>query len=408
MKYVKFARCIDCGAELEALPTLTVCPRCGGLTDIVYDYDAIRAALTAETLAAREEKTIWRYRELLPVEEETAARMEKEGLRVGNSPLYSAPALAAELGIRQLYIKDDGQNPSSSAKDRASAVGVAKALEAGSRVVACASTGNAASSLAANAARAGLESYIFVPERAPRGKIAQLRIFGAHVFCVKGDYAATHRLAQAAIGKYGWFNRNCAVNPYLLEGKKTVSLEIAEQLRYTAPDYVAVSVGDGCTIAGVWKGLKEMHTLGLLDRLPRLIAVQAEGCCPLVKAYKNSSDWVSEEENTLADSIAVGEPGNPKKALDAMRESRAVAVTVTDGEILDAMRLLGRTEGVFGEPAGVAALAGVKKARQTGELPRDCSVVYICTGNGLKDTASGILAAGEPETIEPTLSALTF
>ena len=280
------------------------------------------------------------------------------------------------------------------------------ALEAGADTIACSSTGNAASSLAGNAAAAGLSTYIFVPSRAPRGKVAQLRIFGATVISVEGSYEDTFELSRVAIDRWGWYNRNAAINPYLSEGKKTVTLEILEQLGWCVPDYIALSVGDGCTIAGAWKGLKDLYAAGFIDRLPRLISVQAEGCCPLNRAIETGKPWEPMAENTLADSIAVGVPRNPDKALSAIRESDGVAVNVSDGEILEAMRLLGRTQGVFGEPAGAAGTAGVKKAVELGLIPAGSTVVSIVTGNGLKDVQSGIQAAGEPMRVSPDMDAL--
>ena len=281
-----------------------------------------------------------------------------------------------------------------------------KAREAGADTIACSSTGNAASSLAGNAAAAGLSTYIFVPRRAPKGKVAQLRIFGATVVSVDGSYEDTFELSRAAIDRWGWYNRNAAINPYLSEGKKTVTLEIMEQLGWQVPDYIALSVGDGCTIAGAWKGLKDLYAAGFIDRLPRLISVQAEGCCPINRAIQTGEPWRPMEENTLADSIAVGVPRNPDKALNAIRESDGVAVNVSDGEILDAMRLLGRTQGVFGEPAGVTGTAGVKKALELGLISPEATVVSIVTGNGLKDVESGIRAAGEPLVVPPDMDAL--
>ncbi len=382
------------------MPNLTTCS-CGGILDIRYDYGYVRKTLTPAKLSGRPH-TMWRYRELLPVEETTVP----PPLRVGWSPLYKADRLAAALGLRTLYVKDDGQNPTASLKDRASAMAVAKAVEAGADTIACSSTGNAASSLAGNAAAAGLKTYIFVPGRAPKGKVAQLMIFGARVFLVQGSYEDTFRLSALAIEKWGWYNRNAAINPYLSEGKKTVSLEIAEQLGWSMPDYVALSVGDGCTIAGVWKGFRDLYAVGLIDRLPRLISVQAEGCCPINRAVLENAPWRPMEENTAADSIAVGVPRNPDKALGAIRESNGVAVNVSDDEIFDAMRLLGRTQGIFGEPAGVTGTAGVKKALELGLISPDSSVVSIVTGNGLKDVAGGIRAAGEPVSVTPDLDCL--
>ncbi len=394
MKYVTGARCVRCGKVYPALPDLTTCS-CGGILDIEYDYGAIRANFTKDMLAARQNPTMWRYRELLPVEDSTP----DTPLRVGCSPLYEAPRLAAQLGLGKLWIKDDGINPTASLKDRASAMAVAKAWEAGADTIACSSTGNAASSLAGNAAAAGLKTFIFVPSRAPKGKVAQLMTFGATVISVQGSYEDTFELSKAAIDRWGWYNRNAAINPYLSEGKKTVALEIMEQLGWQVPDYIAISVGDGCTISGLWKGLKDLYAIGFIDRLPRLISAQASGCCPLNRAIETGRDWEPMEENTLADSIAVGVPRNPDKALAAIRESNGLTVNVSDDEIMAAQKLLGISCGVFGEPAGVTGTAGIRKLCKQGRLPSDASVVSVVTGNGLKDVAHAIQFCGEPISI---------
>ena len=401
MRNVKYGQCVKCGKTFEAVPDLTNC-QCGGILEIVYDYEYIKTVLTKEKLAARKNPTMWRYRELLPIEETTP----DTPLRVGWSPLYEAPRLAEKLGIAKLWVKDDGLNPTASLKDRASAMAVAKAGEAGAKVIACSSTGNAASSLAGNAAAAGFETYIFVPSRAPKGKVAQLMTFGAHVISVQGSYENTFELSKAAIDRWGWYNRNAAINPYLSEGKKTVSLEIMEQLNWEVPDYIAISVGDGCTIAGLWKGLKDLYAIGFIDRLPRLISAQAEGCCPLNRAIANDEDWYPMEENTLADSIAVGVPRNADKALMAIRESGGLVVNVSDAEIMAAQKLLGSTCGVFGEPAGVTGAAGLKKLCEEGKIPADARVVSVVTGNGLKDVANAIAACGEPISIPSDMDLL--
>ena len=400
MKNVTGAKCVKCGKIYPAEPDINTCS-CGGILDIEYDYEYIKNSFSKDILPARTERYLFRYRELLPIETGTSSTP----LRAGGSPLYNAASLAKKLGVRELYIKDDGFNPTSSLKDRASAIAVAKALEAGADTIACSSTGNAASSLAGAAAAAGLRSFIFVPERAPIGKLTQLMIFGAYVVKVKGDYADTFNLSRLAIEKYGWYNRNAAINPYLSEGKKTVSFEIAEQLNWKIPDYVALSVGDGCTIAGVWKGFKDLYSIGFIDRLPRLISVQAEGCCPINTAVAENKALIPCAENTIADSIAVGVPRNSDKAIAAIRESKGITVNVTDEEILSAILSLGQTCGVFAEPAGAAGTAGVKKALEQGFIERDASVCSIVTGNGLKDIANGQKAAGQPMHLPPDLSA---
>ena len=403
LRNVTGAKCTLCGKVSPATPETTTCPHCGGILDIEYDYDYIRAGVAKTPLSQRRDPTMWRYMEFLPVE----GVGDRPRLRVGGSPLYRADALGKALGVRTLWIKDDGQNPTASLKDRASAMAVVKAQEAGKAVIACSSTGNAASSLAGNAAAAGLSTFIFVPSRAPKGKVAQLMMFGATVILVEGSYEDTFRISAQAIDRWGWYNRNAAINPYLMEGKKTVSLEIAEQLGFNMPDWVAVSVGDGCTIGGVWKGFRDLYSAGLIDRLPRIISVQASGCCPInTAAAAGTMEWVPQAEDTLADSIAVGVPRNPVKALNAIRESNGVVVNVSDEEILAAMRLLGATSGVFAEPAGATGTAGVKKALELGLIERDASVVSIVTGNGLKDVNNAIRAAGEPMRIPPDMDAL--
>lgn len=398
MKNVKCLKCIKCGKEHEALPDATTCD-CGGVLDVVYDYDYIKKTSSPADISKSDNYTMWRYRPFLPVEEGT----EQPPLRVGWSPFYEKSNVAKKLGIKQFFLKDDGINPTASLKDRASSMAVAKAVEAGYDTIACSSTGNAASSLAGNSAAAGIKTYIFVPERAPIGKVAQLLIFGANVVSVKGNYEETFELSKAAIDEYGWYNRNAAINPYLMEGKKTVALEIAEQLGWKVTDYVALSVGDGCTIAGVWKGFKDLYEAGFIDKLPKLISAQSVNTCPINRAVKTGEPWSPMEENTLADSISVGVPRNADKAIAAIIESEGLAVEVTDDEILEAMRETGRECGVFGEPAGVTGFAGLKKLCAEGKIPADATVTCIVTGNGLKDTANGIKAAGEPIKLNPSL-----
>jgi threonine synthase len=352
------SKCVMCGAEYPA-PSRSdpmTCPTCGitGIFDLKYDYRAVRRRLTRRALARRADRSQWRYRELLPI----GARARLPDLAVGWTPLTEAPALARHLGVQTLFLKDEGRNPSASLKDRASAVGAVKALEAGRTTIACASTGNAASSLACMAAALGLKAIIFVPERAPEPKLAQLLMFGATVLRVRGGYDQAWDLCQRAAERWGWYNRNCAVNPYLVEGKKTVSLEICEQLEWRVPEWVAVAVGDGCTVAGVWKGFHEMWALGLVRRAPKLLGVQAAGAAPVCAAFRSGAALVPVEPHTMADSIAVRVPRNWKKAVDAVRASKGTMVEVADGEIEEAMRATGALAGVFAEPAAATAVAG--------------------------------------------------
>ena len=405
MRRIVGYRCTICGKEYPFGPELMTCPSCGekGILDILYDYDEIHKTLTKEKLKQNTDNSMWRYRDLMPVADDT----DVSGfLRIGWTPLYESKSLRDELGIRKLYVKDDGLNPTASLKDRASGVAVAKAIELGYDTIACSSTGNAASSCAGSAARMGLKAVIFVPERAPEGKVAQLMIFGAKVVSVHGDYKATFDLSKAAIAKYGWYNRNAGINPVMTEGKKTVALEIAEQLNFEPTDWVACSVGDGCTIGGVYNGFYDLYKLGLIDRIPKILGVQSTGCCPFVDAANAGRDLVPTEENTIADSIAVGVPRNPKKALRAVRDSKGAWIAVTDEQILDTMRVLGRHEGVFGEPAGVTATAGVREAVARGIIRPDETVTAISTGSGLKDVRNALKAAGKPKLCEPDLDAL--
>ena len=403
MDHIAGVRCTVCGRVMPYREQMT-CPHCGekGILDILFDYDYIKKSFTKKGLADNHDNSMFRYAPLMPVQPRDFSRF----LRVGWTPLYPSNKLGAELGIKALYIKDDGLNPPASLKDRASAVAVAKALELGYDTIACSSTGNAASSLAGNAARMGVKAVIFVPERAPEGKVAQLMIFGAKVISVQGNYRETFELSRAAIDKYGYYNRNAGINPTLTEGKKTVALEIAEQLGWFVTDWVAVSVGDGCTIGGVYNGFHDLYELGFIERIPKILGVQSTGCCPFVDAARENRDLIPAEENTLADSIAVGVPRNPKKALRAVSASNGAWIAVSDDDILATMGILGRSEGVFGEPAGVTASAGVMKAVQQGIIKPNETVTTISTGSGLKDVKNALRAAGRPHKCAPSIEAL--
>ncbi len=382
-------RCVRCDARYAADAGHLICPACGreGILDVEYDYARIAWP------PATGDRSIWRYLPLLPVQGGTRLPT----LAVGGSPLVEAPRLAALAGVARYWLKDDGRLPTASFKDRASAVGVVKAREAGATAIACASTGNAASSLAGFAANVGMPAYIFVPATAPDGKVAQLRAFGAHVLLVEGTYEDAFRLSEEAIAAFGWYTRNAAVNPYLVEGKKTCGLEIGEELALDPPDVVAVSVGDGCTIAAIWKGLREMHTLGVLRRLPRLLGVQAAAAAPLVALAGVDPATLAtvhaDHADSIAESIAVAAPRNWRKALDAVRASGGAWIAVDDEAILDAARDVPRLTGVFAEPSGAAALAGVMAARAAGLIRAGESVLHVVTGNGLKDIRGACLHA---------------
>ena len=400
--FVTGLRCFICN---ETIPSGNVhtCPKCGvhGILDVQYDYEAIEKSLTPAALAGRQ-RNHWRFRELLPISPDAPI----PPLHIGWTPTYDVPRLTSDIGIKRLFIKDDGRNPSNSFKDRASSVGVLKAMEFGFKTIACASTGNAASSLAGLSAAVGLRSVIFVPQRAPEPKITQLLIFGATVVRVQGTYEQAFDLCREACKKFGWYDRNSGTNPFLVEGKKTAGLEIAEQFGSTIPEWVVVSVGDGCTIGGIGKGLGEMKRLGFINRIPRLLGVQAEGASPILECFASGQDLVPVPTNTIADSIAVGTPRNWRRAIREIRKSEGAMIAVSDQEILDAMRSTARLGGVFGEPAGVAGVAGLKKAIAQGMIDRDSSAVVVITGNGLKDIQSAKQATGQPLDIEPDFDLL--
>lgn len=400
--YIAGLRCLLCGEEYPAGNALT-CPACGeqGILDVQYDYNEI-ARCRQHGSNTSQLNSIWRYRDLLPLPHDA----QPPHLQIGWTPIYDTPRLASAIGIAKLFVKDDGRNPTNSFKDRASAVGVMKAIEFGFDTIACASTGNAASSLAGLSAAMGLKSFIFVPERTPEPKVTQLLIFGATVLRVHGTYEQAFDLCKHACETFGWYNRNSGTNPYLVEGKKTAGLEIAEQFGDAVPDWVIVSVGDGCTIGGIGKGLHEMKQLGVIDRMPRLLGVQAEGAKPVLEAFNSSGELVPSGTDTLADSIAVGTPRNWRRAIQQIRLSRGDMIAVSDDEILDAMRLTARLGGVFGEPAGVAGIAGLRKALARGIVKEHESAVVVVTGNGLKDIQSARQAAGTAIDVEPDISFL--
>ena len=400
--FVTGLRCFICN---ETIPNGNVytCPTCGvqGILDVQYDYEAIGKSLTPRALAERQHNH-WRFRELLPISREATL----PPLHIGWTPTYDVPRLANTVGINRLFLKDDGRNPTSSFKDRASSIGVLKAQEFGFATVACASTGNAASSLAGLCAAVGLKSVIFVPKRAPEPKITQLLIFGATVVRVQGTYEQAFDLCREACKRFGWYDRNSGTNPFLVEGKKTAGLEIAEQFGTTLPEWVVVSVGDGCTIGGIGKGLREMMKLGFIHRMPKLLGVQAEGACPVLTSFAGGQDLVPVPTNTIADSIAVGTPRNWRRAVKEIRESKGAMIAVSDEEILEAMKSTARLGGVFGEPAGVTGVAGIKKAVAQGLIGHDSSAVVVITGNGLKDIQSAKQATGQPLDIEPKIDVL--
>lgn len=402
---VKKLKCVKCGREYNEGEVLYNCSHCGteGILDVIYDYEEIKKTLNRDYLKNNTNYSLWRYLPAMPLKDTRGI----QPLQVGWTPLYNSKKLSNQLGIKELFIKDDSRNPTASLKDRASALGVAKALELGRDVVCAASTGNAASSLSGFAASAGIKTYIFVPETAPAAKVTQLLVYGSNVFLVKGTYDEAFDLCFDAAKEFDWYNRSCAINPYLVEGKKTVSYEICEQLNWEVPDIVVMAVGDGCSIGGAWKGFYECFKLGLIDRLPKIVGVQASGSNPITRAFnKGAFEFDYKKPETLADSISVGIPRNGIRALKALYDADGFMVDVTDQEILDAMKILAQNTGVFGEPAGVTSFAGIRKMAELGMFKGDESVVTIVSGSGLKDIKSASMAAGKATYVEPDIKDL--
>ncbi len=372
--------CTGCGGSTVD-PWEWSCVACGpGVRrDVRYAGDA--AARMRARLAGRR-FDMWRYAELLPVH---APALPWSPLAVGGTPVVESAPLAKQLGVARVVIKDEGRNASGCLKDRASAIGVTLALADGRQAIACASTGNAAASTAMLAASVGLRAVVFVPERTSAGKLAQLRASGAAVCRAAGSYDDVWDLCSQVADRAGWLNRNCAVNPYLVEGKKTVALEAAEQLGDAITDWVAVGVGDGCTIAGVGRGLEDAYAAGLIPRVPRLLGVQPDGVQPIVRAFHDGTDPLTTSPRTLADGLNVGRPRNAAKAMRAVRALGGDLLAVSDDEIVEAIGWVARRAGVLVEPASAAAFAGVAEARARGIIASGESVLVINTGTGLKD-----------------------
>jgi threonine synthase len=413
-------RCVICGREQARDFADYVCPDCGvdGILDVIYDAEQLRAAARAGRLfAGHPTDGIWHYANLMPVQ--PAAPHSAWSLE--RTPLHDAPRLASHLGQARLWLKDDTCLPSASLKDRAAAVALAHARYLGTDHLACASTGNAAASLAVLAARAGYRSTIFVPAAAPEAKLAQLLLHGATVVPVAGTYDQAFDLSLAEIARHRWYSRNCAHNPLLVEGKKTVALEIGYALTdgFTRPpdawpDVVLVPVGDGCIISAVARGLGELHDLGLAPHVPRVIGVQAVGAAPLAEAWQRSGDRAAELSGTeiqaaiqpvtcrtIADSISVGVPRNRIKAWLRVATTGGGFLAVADAEIVAAIGLLATHAGVFAEPSGAAGLAGVLAARERGWLRAGESVAVLVTGHGLKDPQAGLANMSLPPAVPP-------
>ncbi len=402
--------CSRCGAEYEVKGKVLMCKTqgCLGRIDIYFDLERVKEKLTKNKLVMRK-RNMWRYKELLPVEKVHV------NLEEGGTPLLKCDKLAGHLGLRELFIKDETRNPTGSFKDRPITVGVNKAVELREKVVVAASSGNAAVSLAAFSAKAGLKCYAFVPEEASQGKIAQLLFYGANVFRVKRvkeDEDPTVILMMEAVEKLNWYP--CPsfgpFNPYQAEGPKTISFEVAEQLNWEPPDWVFIQIGAGGLIRGVWKGFKELLEMGWVERVPGIVGVQPVGCAPVIRAYRENMDphritpW--KNPKTIATGLEDPYPWDGDAALKAMKETDGFGVEVSDEEIIEASKVLAGKEGVFASPSGVASLAGLVKALSQGLVDKSDKVLVLATATGLKDPAVIMSSMKTPPTINPDISEL--
>ncbi len=400
MSFVKGLKCRECGRRYP-VELLAGCEDCFGPLEVDYDYDAIAKTFTRDVIASRP-KSIWKYRELLPLESEPVV-----GLSTGGTPLLRADRLGRRLGIENLYIKNDSvSSPTLSFKDRVTAVAINKALEFKLGAVGCASTGNLANSVAANAAAAGLPSFILIPDNLEHSKVAATLIYGTRLIAVKGNYDAVNRLCSQIVDRYHFGFVNINLRPFYAEGSKTMAYEIAEQLGWRAPDAIVIPMAGGSLIGKVYKGFNELELIGLLkdSKRCRLYGGQASGCNPIIDAVKRGTrDIRPVKPNTIAKSLAIGNPADGYYAAGLIPASGGWAEDATDPEIVDGIQLLAETEGVFTETAGGVTVAVAQKLVQQGRIkPHDLTVLAI-TGNGLKTLDA--LRLAPPQVIEPKLAA---
>lgn len=397
--FMKALKCRECGREYPLAAT-HVCEFDFGPLEVSYDYDRIKKSMTRAAIESRPQ-TMWRYRELLPVASEPTV-----GCEVGYTPLIKADRLAARLGIRELWIKNDTVNyPTLSFKDRVVSVALSRARELGFKIVACASTGNLANSVAANAAAAGLKSYVFIPADLEQGKIVNSLVYGANVIGIRGHYDEVNRLCAEIAGKYGWAFVNVNMRPYYAEGSKSMGFEIAEQLGWRIPQHTVVPMASGSLLTKIQKSYQEFTKLGLVQNAEyRVHGAQATGCSPISTAQKAGLDFFKPvKPNTIAKSLAIGTPADGFYALKVMKETGAYADDVTDEEIREGIRMLAECEGIFSETAGGVTVGVAKKLIASGKIPANESAVLCITGNGLKTLDAVAAHVGQPREIKPSL-----
>jgi threonine synthase len=400
MSFVTGLQCRECGRDYPCQP-IYVCETCFGPLEVMYDYDAVKRTISRDRIAARD-RNLWRYRELLPIDSEP-----RIGLYSGFTPLVRARRLGEALGAGELYIKDDSVNhPTFSYKDRVVSVAISKANEFGFDTISCASTGNLANSVAAHAANAGLNCYVFIPDGLEQGKIIGSAIYGPTIVAIKGNYDDVNRLCSEIGDKYGWAFVNVNLRPYYAEGAKTHGFEIAEQLGWKLPQHIVVASAGGTILPKLAKGFQELIKIGLVENSAcKIYSAQAAGCAPIINALHKGADLVTPvKPNTIASSIAIGNPADGYYVIQAVKESGGWGESVTDEEILEGVRLLARTEGIFTEPAGGTEIAVAKKLIESGRIPNDESIVVSITGNGYKTLETIVASVEKPYAINATLN----
>ncbi len=399
-----YQACITCGQRFDVDEILYSCKICGDLLEVKYDYDIVKAKLEKSDWQNLP-LSVWRYKSLMPIR----GSSKVVSLNEGGTGLHSCHHLKKFLRVRHLYVKNEGENPTGSFKDRGMTVGITKALELNMKAVICASTGNTSASLAAYAARGGIQCVVLIPSgKIAFGKLAQAMIYGAKVVQIRGNFDQALKMVLELSKKHREIYLLNSVNPYRLEGQKSLAYEICDQLNRKVPDSVVLPIGNAGNISAAWKGFTEFHKLGLIDRLPKLIGIQAEGAAPIARAIKNGSHRIVPiiQPETIATAIRIGAPVSWKKALRAIRESKGTAETVTDKEILEAQKTLAKCEGLFVEPASASSIAGLKKLIESGKIDEDEVVVCVTTGHGLKDPDIAIKISEKPFEVDVELESV--
>ena len=399
-----YQACIACGEKYGADEIVYSCKRCGDLLEVKYDYYLLEAKLKKSDWQSLP-LSVWRYKDFMPIRDPSKI----VSLNEGGTGLHSCQRLVNILGVKHLYVKNEGENPTGSFKDRGMTVGITKAVELNTKTVICASTGNTSASLAAYAAKAGLQCIVLIPSgKIAYGKLAQAMIYGAKVVQIRGNFDHALKMVLELSEKHREIYLLNSINPYRLEGQKSLAYEICDQLNREPPDRVVLPVGNAGNISAIWKGFTEFHKLGLIDKLPKMTGIQAEGAAPVAQAIKNEKDEIVpiDKPETIATAIRIGAPISWKKAMRAIRESGGTAETVTDKEILEAQKMLARSEGLFVEPASASSIAGLQKLFEAGKIDKDEIVVCVTTGHGLKDPDTAIKISEKPSEVDAEIGSI--